>query len=60
MTRAGVSNLWRQAISGGSPTQLTQFTSEQIYSYGLSHDQKTWAVVRGETSADVVLVSDKK
>ena len=41
-------------------TQMTQFTSEQIYSFGPSQDQKTWAIVRGSTSADVVLVSDKK
>ena len=56
-TAAGVSNLMRQAVSGGEATPITKFTSEQIFTYALSPDQKQLAVVRGRVSADVVLVS---
>jgi Tol biopolymer transport system component len=56
-TAAGVSNLMRQPLIGGPATAMTQFASEQIFSYALSTDQKHLAVVRGRVSSDVVLVS---
>ena len=55
--RAGVGNLFRQSLASGPPSQLTQFASEQIFTYALSPDQKQLAVVRGRVSSDVVLVS---
>ena len=55
--RAGTFNLLRQPVSGGTAAPLTQFTSEQIFTYALSPDQKQLAVVRGRVSSDVVLVS---
>ncbi len=57
-TTNGVSNLMRQPLSGGLPSPLTKFTSEQIFGYALSPDQKQVAMVRGRVSSDVVLVSD--
>jgi Tol biopolymer transport system component len=56
-TAAGVSNLMRQPLSGGAPTPITEFTSEVIFSYALSPDQKQLAVVRGRVTSDVVLIS---
>ena len=56
-TVGGVSNLVRQSLSGGAPTPITRFTSEKIFAYALSPDQKQLAVVRGRVSSDVVLVS---
>ena len=55
--RAGVSNLMRHPIAGGSATPLTKFTSDQIFTYALSPDQRQAALVRGRESSDVVLIS---
>ena len=55
--RGGVFNVFRQSIDGGPVTPMTQFASEQIFTYALSPDQKQLAVVRGRVSSDVVLVS---
>jgi hypothetical protein len=44
-------------LTDGPPQPITQFTSEQIFTYALSPDQKQLAVVRGRVSSDVVLVS---
>ncbi len=55
--RGGSFNMFRQSIDGGPVTPMTQFTSEQIFTYALSPDQKQLAVVRGRVSSDVVLVS---
>jgi hypothetical protein len=55
--RGGVSNLLRMPLAGGPPQPITQFTSEQIFTYALSPDQQRLAVVRGRVSSDVVLVS---
>jgi hypothetical protein len=47
----------RQPLAGGAPVPITQFTSDQIFTYALSPDQAQVAVVRGRVSSDVVLVS---
>jgi Tol biopolymer transport system component len=56
-TRAGVSNLMRQPIAGGAATPLTKFTSEQIFFYALSPDQRQLGLVRGHVNSDVVLIA---
>ena len=56
-SRAGVSNLMRYPIASGVATSLTKFTSDQIFNYALSLDQRQAALVRGRESSDVVLVS---
>jgi Tol biopolymer transport system component len=56
-SRVGVSNLMRHQIAGGSATPLTKFTSDQIFNYALSPDQRQAAIVRGRVSSDVVLIS---
>ena len=54
----GVSNVWKQPLDGGSPTQLTDFKSNQIWWLALSHDGKQLAMSRGEERGDVVLISN--
>ena len=56
-TRGGISNLMRQPLAGGAATALTKFSSEQIFSYALSFDQRQIGLVRGHTNSDVVLIS---
>jgi hypothetical protein len=56
----GVGNLYLQPLEGGSPRQLTNFTSLQIYSYRWSVDGKHLALVRGDTASDLVLIKDAK
>ena len=56
-TRAGVSNIVRRLMTAATAAPVTRFTSEQIFNYAVSPDQKRLAVVRGRLSSDVVLVS---
>ena len=58
--RGGVSNLWAQPVDGGPPKQLTNFTAERIFGFGLSRDGRQLALSRGTWSSDVVLISDFK
>jgi serine/threonine protein kinase len=58
LTRGGASNIWRQALAGGPPKQITNFPSDLIFSFGWSHDGKQLALARGSTSSDVILISN--
>jgi Tol biopolymer transport system component len=60
VSRGGATNLWRQSLAGGPAEQVTKFSDETIFRYAMSHDQKRWAIVRGNTSSDVVLVSERR
>ena len=51
-------NLWNQPIDGGAPKPVTNFTSEQIFSFAWSADGKRLAIARGTVTNDVVLVSN--
>jgi serine/threonine protein kinase/Tol biopolymer transport system component len=53
-----VQNLWSQLLDGGAPKQLTDFKSDQIFSFDWSRDGKNLAVVRGRDGSDVVLISN--
>jgi serine/threonine protein kinase/Tol biopolymer transport system component len=59
-TRDDVSNIWEQPLDGSQPKQLTNFTSEQIFSYDWSRDGKQLLLLRGTLSNDVVMLSDFK
>lgn len=59
-TTGGVSNLWQQPLDGGAPKQITDFKSEPILNFAYSRDGKQLALARGETTHDVVLISDVK
>jgi Tol biopolymer transport system component len=54
----GVANLWAQRLSGGAPAKLTDFKSDLILDYAWSRDGKKLALLRGQTSRDVVLLTD--
>jgi eukaryotic-like serine/threonine-protein kinase len=56
VTRGGISDVWRQPLSGGPPKQLTHFTTDLITNIAWSGDGKTLAAVRGTRSADIVLL----
>jgi Tol biopolymer transport system component/DNA-binding winged helix-turn-helix (wHTH) protein len=55
--RGGVSNIYRQALEGGEPKQLTYFTEGQIYFFDQSWDGKRLAVARGNVSRNIQLFS---
>lgn len=55
----GVSNVWKQPLDGRA-SQLTFFTSDQIFSYDWSHDGKQLACERGLETTDVVLMNSKR
>jgi len=57
-TRDGVSNIWLQNLSGGSPRQLTNFKDQRIFDFEWSRDGKQLALSRGVVNADVVLIKD--
>ena len=56
--RAGVGNLWLQPLAGGKPKQVTNFSSEHIYSFDWSTDGKQLVVARGSSSSDIVLITN--
>jgi Tol biopolymer transport system component len=60
ITRGGITDLWRQPLSGGVPKQLTHFPSGLIYSFAWSTDGKFLAVARGSVTADIVLLKSAK
>lgn len=51
-------NLWEQPLAGGKPKQLTTFTSGQIFDFNWSADGKQLLITRGETTSDVVMLSN--
>jgi TolB protein len=57
-TIGGVGNIWSLPLGGGSPKQLTNFKTEQIYNFDWSADGKKLVLARGTTTIDVVLIKD--
>ena len=51
-----VSNLWTIPVDGGTPKQLTKFTSELIFNFRPSQDGKRFALVRGTNSTEIILI----
>jgi len=51
----GVSNVWTQPLAGGSPKQVTQFTSGRVFNFAWS-PKGDLALARGTQSSDVVLI----
>ena len=58
LNRNGVSNIWRQKLGGGPPTQITNFESGLILNFDWSHDGRYLALTRGSESSDVILISN--
>jgi eukaryotic-like serine/threonine-protein kinase len=57
-TREGVGNVWLQPLAMGKPKQLTNFSSDRIYRFDLSADGKQLVAARGNSSSDIVLISN--
>jgi serine/threonine protein kinase len=53
---AGVSNLWSQALDGGPPRQVTNFSSDQIFDFDIAADGKQFVCSRGNVTTDVILI----
>jgi Tol biopolymer transport system component/DNA-binding winged helix-turn-helix (wHTH) protein len=56
----GVSNIMQITIKSGESRQMTNFTSDQIFYFDWSRDDKQLAIARGKVNQDVVLISDLK
>jgi eukaryotic-like serine/threonine-protein kinase len=56
VTRNGISDLWRQPLSGGPTKQLTHFTSGLANTFAWSNDGKTLAIARGTRTSDIILL----
>jgi len=52
-----VDNLWRQPLSGGEPSIVTNFDSMSIYRFSTLADGKGFAISRGTETSDAVLIS---
>lgn len=55
-----VDNIWVQPLDGSAGHAITNFKSEQIWSFGLSPDGKSLAILRGHYDSDVVLLQESK
>jgi eukaryotic-like serine/threonine-protein kinase len=60
VTRGGISDMWRQPLSGGPPKQYTHFSSGLIYNFAWSGDGKTLVLARGIRTADIILLKANK
>ncbi len=58
--RNGVTNVFSQALDGGPPKQLTNFTTDKIFSFDWSRDGKLIACTRGVVTTDVILIKDQQ
>ena len=57
-TSNGVSNIWLQPLASGEPKQLTDFSSERIFSFDWSQDGKQLVYSRGIVRNSLVLIED--
>jgi Tol biopolymer transport system component len=58
-TREGVSNIWRQPISGTEARKVTEFRSDRVFWFDWSRDGNRLACSRGSVTSDVVLLNGK-
>ena len=59
-TTNGVDNVWVQPLDGSPGHRITDFNSEQIWSFNLSPDGNSLATLRGHVDSDVVLLQESK
>ena len=57
-TPNGAANVWEQALPGGAPKQLTNFTAGRIFNFNWSADGQRLLLARGDRNSDVVLISN--
>lgn len=56
VTRNGVSNIWRQPLTGGPPVQITRYSVGRIFSFAWSPDGKWLSLGSGVSRSDVVVM----
>ena len=54
----GIDNLWLQPLNSSSYRPLKHFTSESISQFAYSPDGSQFAIQRGHTESDAVLLLD--
>jgi serine/threonine protein kinase/Tol biopolymer transport system component len=54
----GAGNIWVEPLDGGKGHQITNFASEKIGQFAWSPDGKRLAVIRSQSSADVILLRE--
>jgi Tol biopolymer transport system component len=59
-TRSGVSNIMSQPIDGSPARQVTNFTSDEIFSYDWSSVNRQLVLSRGGWASNIVLISDSQ
>jgi Tol biopolymer transport system component len=52
----GVENLWERPIAGGTPRQLTTFTTGRTFNFAYSHDRRRLFLARGTRTGDLTLI----
>jgi eukaryotic-like serine/threonine-protein kinase len=57
VTRNGVSNIWRQPLTGGPPVPITNYRTSEIFSFAWSPDGRSLSLGSGVNRSDVVLMS---
>ena len=58
LTKNGATNVWEQPLAGGALRQITNFTSGRIFSFSWTRDGKQLLLAKGESTSDVVLISN--
>jgi eukaryotic-like serine/threonine-protein kinase len=54
----GVDNVWLQPLDGSVGHSITEFNSEEIWSFRLSSDGNRLGVLRGHHDSDVILIQE--
>ncbi len=57
-TRADISNIWSEPSAGGTPKQLTKFSSEFMDHFDISPDGKHFVASRNTGNNDIVLIKN--
>jgi Tol biopolymer transport system component len=57
-TVEGVSNVWRQAVTGGKPESLTDYKENKIFFFDWSRTNQKLVLVRGSETRELFLISE--
>ncbi|MBS1794514.1 MAG: PD40 domain-containing protein [Acidobacteria bacterium] len=49
---------WSQPVAGGEPAKLAGLPKEELFTYAFSKDGRQFAFVRGQTTRDLILISN--